>query len=1193
MTRAKKQVHHTLIVKSLSIKKWQSTSFLSTIFISLIFILTLYLGSTFSAFASLKAPILTNKMLFETYSIEKGLSQVTINDIVEDKHGFIWVATQSGLNRFDGYSFISYKNTKSSTSLSSNFLTDLLIDTTGNLWIGTQLTGISVFNEKTGQFQHHKHDPNNEETLSGNFVNAIMQDSRGNIWVATNQGGLDLWQSNTNSFKRYNISHPILKSLNVQDIAEVSGGIIWLATDRGLYIFDVEQEKLFNTNFESLLGNIKNIERSRSILSMHAISDEQVYLGTNGGLFLVEFDLKEFFNGIVKISVDKNFNIKTAQNVEVSQLTINDVLSDRNGDLHLATQTVGLCRLTSNSKDITCEQADNSDKMSLKSNSLRKLYFDKFDQLWVGTSASGLSKYIEISRNFVTVRDIAGVEDTLKGKIVFALHEKDGKAWAGTLTQGITEFDLETGKANYYIADPTTDDSILENGVVGLHKENNHLWIGYRNVSGLTRLNLDTQDYKHFQFYDKDQTSPLRVRQILPSKSGKFMLSGPGSGLIVFDPENSSYKTYRNNSHNPNLLPTNDIVAMDEGYGYIWLATSKGLVKFDERLLTFESIPIQNADNYETANYLYSVRAGKSQDIWLGSQQGLHRYDLHTKSYSTYRAEDGLPNEDVDSILIDHLGDLWMSTNNGLAYFNTKNHTFESYFEEDGTQHNEYAVGAAYTGESGRYYFGGVNGFTIFDPKNFKRLDRNLTASITSLHIANREVKLDSTLGKEVLVYPIHMLESIELSYKQASLISFGFSALDYLAPGRVEFQYRMLGVIEDWVPIESDRRSISFTGLNHGNYNLQIRARYQGSLWPDNYRELSVNIMPPFWKTWWAYTIYILLTVIYINSLYQRQRRKLKEKEEINIRLEALVEESTKELKDKNVEVMKMVEKEKESNLEISKNLETIIQQKQKLEVMMEKLKDTQKELVQKEKMASLGSLVAGIAHEVNTPVGICVTSISHLRKRYELLQSKIADESADDEDLCEFLVDVEESCKIIGSNTEKAAEIIQSFKRIAVDQSSEDIRNLEVKDYLGEILLSMKPILKRYSHNIKINCPHGIQINTVAGAFSQVMTNLINNSLIHAFKEGEQGEITINVSENEGSSGVHIKYSDNGMGMDQNQLDNYFEPFFTTKRSSGGSGLGGHLIYNLVLNKLGGSISIESKPNEGTVANIELPTL
>lgn len=350
---------------------------------------------------------------------------------------------------------------------------------------------------------------------------------------------------------------------------------------------------------------------------------------------------------------------------------------------------------------------------------------------------------------------------------------------------------------------------------------------------------------------------------------------------------------------------------------------------------------------------------------------------------------------------------------------------------------------------------------------------------------------------------------------------------------------------------------------------------------------------MPPFWKTWWAYTIYILLTVIYINSLYQRQRRKLKEKEEINIRLEALVEESTKELKDKNVEVMKMVEKEKESNLEISKNLETIIQQKQKLEVTMEKLKDTQKELVQKEKMASLGSLVAGIAHEVNTPVGICVTSISHLRKRYELLQSKIADESADDEDLCEFFVDVDESCKIIGSNTEKAAEIIQSFKRIAVDQSSEDIRNLEVKDYLGEILLSMKPILKRYSHNIKINCPDGIQINTVAGAFSQVMTNLINNSLIHAFKEGEQGEITINVSENEGSSGVHIKYSDNGMGMDQNQLDNYFEPFFTTKRSSGGSGLGGHLIYNLVLNKLGGSISIESKPNEGTVANIELPTL
>lgn len=1154
---------------------------------NLVILISAFFSASLPVSADSNSPIFSNNILFENYNIKHGLSQVSINEVIEDRHGFIWVSTQSGLNRFDGYSFLTYKNTNQPKSLPSNYLTDLLFDSNNMLWIGTQLTGVAIYDENTGLFSNFQHDKGDITSLSSNFINVLMQDANGRLWVGS-KGGLDLWQPNTKSFVRYNDIHPLLERLNIQDVAQTSDGLLWIASSEGLYLFDTENNRFLNTNFVAQLTNIDNSERANNVLSLHVTQGKKVWLGTGSGIFLIELNHKKYQQGQLEVSVDNRFNLFAHSTNDLNMLTINDLLTDSDSVLWLATQAHGLCKLSPNSRDINCQRADTSNPMALQSNSLSRLYIDRYDQLWVGTSASGLSKYIEISSNFLTVRDIAGQANKLNGKIIFAIHEKDNFAWIGSLTKGITEFNLASGEAKYYQNIEGTEQSILENGVVGLYKQGDYLWIGYRNVTGLTRLNLITQEYRHYQFYNQSDI-PLRVRQILPIRSGHLLLSGPDSGLILFNPDDGSYVSYRNNGNNEHGLITNDIITMDEGYGYIWLASNKGLLKFDQQLQRFHHIPIPVKDNSEIANYLFSVRVGKNQDVWLGSQQGLHHYDIQNGQFKTFRMEDGLPNEEIDTILIDHVGDLWLATNNGLSYFNTKDIYFESYFEDDGIQHNEHAVGAGYTGESGRFYFGGVNGFTIFNPRNFKRIKRTLTPSITSIYITNKEVALNSPLGLELLPAPIHTLDQLTLSYKHANLFSFAFSALDYHAPGKVEYEYRMKGVLDNWVSIDTKQRQVNFTGLSSGHYQLQLRARYQGNAWPESIHQLDLNITPPLWQTWWAYTIYSLLVAFYILSIFRRQKQKIREKEAINKKLEIMVSERTHELEEKNIEVLKMVEKEKESKHEIAVNLETITEQHHQLEDMMEKLKETQEELVQKEKMASLGALVAGIAHEVNTPIGICVTGITHLKHHYEELKAKVEDETATDDDLEAFFEDLEECCHMIISNTGKAADLIQSFKRIAVDQSSEDVRELQIRQYLDEIIISMKPMLKRLPHTISISCPNDIMMNTVAGALSQIITNLIQNSVLHAFKDDVAGEITISVVEE--SNHYHIYYEDNGAGMDENQVNNYFEPFFTTKRNQGGSGLGGHLIFNLVTGKLNGKITLKSQLNQGIQVDITLP--
>jgi signal transduction histidine kinase len=258
-------------------------------------------------------------------------------------------------------------------------------------------------------------------------------------------------------------------------------------------------------------------------------------------------------------------------------------------------------------------------------------------------------------------------------------------------------------------------------------------------------------------------------------------------------------------------------------------------------------------------------------------------------------------------------------------------------------------------------------------------------------------------------------------------------------------------------------------------------------------------------------------------------------------------------------------------------------------LVLSMEQLSEAQSQLAQAEKMAALGGLVAGVAHEINTPVGVGVTAVSHLEMKIKSYRERYAAGALTRKDFEEFLKIASESSEMIMTNLKRAADLVRSFKQVAVDQTSGRQRTFKLSAYIDEVLLSLQPKLKNATHTIKVQCPPEVELDSYPGAFSQILTNFILNSLMHGFEESDKGEIEIIVHEK--GDGVQLKYTDNGKGIQPAHIKQIFNPFFTTKRSQGGSGLGMHIVYNLVTQTLGGKIECQSSPGQGVCFTVFVP--
>jgi signal transduction histidine kinase len=279
------------------------------------------------------------------------------------------------------------------------------------------------------------------------------------------------------------------------------------------------------------------------------------------------------------------------------------------------------------------------------------------------------------------------------------------------------------------------------------------------------------------------------------------------------------------------------------------------------------------------------------------------------------------------------------------------------------------------------------------------------------------------------------------------------------------------------------------------------------------------------------------------------------------------------------------------QADREIRRAKKSLEEQNAALNSALTALQDAQSELVRQEKLASLGRLVAGVAHEINTPLGICVTATSHLVQELKLTREDLAAGTLDEDGLNQFLDIIDQSLRIMTTNTQRAAALVRSFKQVAVDQSSDDVRSFNLRKYLDEVLLSLQPKLKGKPITVEIDCPSNIEMASFPGAVSQILTNMVVNSLVHGFDGGQPGKIKI-TGKLDGDF-IDFDYSDDGIGMDNGTLSQLFDPFFTTKRGSGGSGLGAHILYNLVTGALGGTVKVVSAPGMGLHYKLRFPRI
>jgi signal transduction histidine kinase len=273
-----------------------------------------------------------------------------------------------------------------------------------------------------------------------------------------------------------------------------------------------------------------------------------------------------------------------------------------------------------------------------------------------------------------------------------------------------------------------------------------------------------------------------------------------------------------------------------------------------------------------------------------------------------------------------------------------------------------------------------------------------------------------------------------------------------------------------------------------------------------------------------------------------------------------------------------------------IRKAKDSLEQQNAALAQALNQLKDAQSELVRQEKLASLGQMVAGVAHEINTPLGICVTATSHLVQELKLTREELAAGEMTEDSLAGFFDVVDQSLRIMTTNTQRAAALVRSFKQVAVDQSSDDIRSFNLAAYLNEVLLSLQPKLKGRPVKVEVACAPELVLDSFPGAVSQIVTNMVVNSLVHGFERDQPGRIRIRAAL-DADGMVAFEYGDDGIGMDQDTLAKLFDPFFTTKRGNGGSGLGGHILYNLVTGALKGTLRVESSPGQGLQYYLRFP--
>jgi ligand-binding sensor domain-containing protein/signal transduction histidine kinase len=1086
--------------------------------------------------------------VFRHLSTLQGLSHNRITCVVQDRKGYIWIGTEDGLNRYNGYKVDIYKHDPSDNrSVSNNGIRSLFEDSNGKLWIGTD-DGLNVFDVDIEKFQNYK--SNGAATgMSSNQITCMEEDAFGQLWIGTAGGGLNIFNTTTSTWKtlKKNPKDPSsISSNNITALAKDKNGIMYVGTDQGLAIADKGTPVTFSTLLHQ--ANDINSPLENDITSLYSDFQNKLWIGTlNSGLSAMNTTNRAFTH---------------FTNLGSSNNSVFGINKDLDGSILVGTIGGGLLFLNADGTTNANYYHSKTDPFSISSNNIWTIYRDKAGIIWIGTD-NGLDYYKEDLMRFKTESPIGENDKLLANKNTFSLINDGTNYWMGVLGSGIVVKDKNGNTVSEY----STANGLSDNNVLCLFKDKDGMiWAGTYN--GLSCINRTTKEIKNYRSFenDKNSLSNNNIRAIAEDAMGNLYIGTYGGGLNILNKKTGQFSTYKNDPQNKQSISNDIITGINyDGQSNLYIGTyGGGLSIFNTVTGSFTNYTSENqTKNTISSNFINCIYNFGNEKLLIGTYSGgMNLFNKKTKTFIQFTEQNGMPNNNITNITADGENNIWATTGNQICKvkFNSNDSLLfvRIYDEQDGV-FNRFNPGSCTQTLDGKILFGGNNGLNRFSPANIKDNPYIPPVVITKFFLFEKPYYMDTIIMAKNI---------IELNYNQ-NFFAFEFASLNYILPEKNQYAYRLEGLEKEWIYCGT-RRDRQYTDLDPGEYKFHVKASNNDGIWNEEGTYITIRIKPPFWKTWWFYILSALtfasLTFAYIRW---RTRTLMKEYE----RLELKVQERTSELRD---------EKEKTE------------QKSAELEKTLNELRDTQSQLIHAEKMASLGQLTAGIAHEIQNPLNF-VNNFSELSSEMmdELVETPSEDEKAS------LIGDIKHNLSKINEHGKRAERIVKSMlmhsRTRTTDKTPTDINKL-AEDALNLSYTSLRARDHNFGCENIIKMDQSIPLlNLVQQDISRVLLNIFNNAFyaVNQFRKEKNNNIKpkIILTTSQKGKKVYIRISDNGGGIPNDIIDKIFQPFFTTKPTGEGTGLGLSLSYEIITKGHNGNLTVEIDKGIGSVFIIELP--
>jgi len=783
-----------------------------------------------------------------------------VSSIMQDREGFLWFGTNEGLAKYDGYRFTLFAPPQSGqeSSVRPASVFPIIEDSRGDIWFGTNGYGLFHFSKENEEFSQFIHDPENPAGLAGNTILSLKEDKSGNLYIGTRHNGLCRYERQNNTFTRISLGE------NVETIWVLlidSQNRIWAGTqESGLFRFDPETRKIQNYRHDA---SDPNSIGSNTVWSICQDKQGTIWVGTkNGGLN--RFDEES-----------EGFTSYFGNGLEINDLRYSNIISlceDSAGNIWAGTQGDGLRIFDKKIERCTAYKHIPNDQDSLSGNFINALYQDSSGIMWVATQRGGINKSLNNQVKFKHFKHNPYNPQSIRDSDVRSVYKKkSGYLWIGT-SGGLDRIDKKNGLITHFIHDPDDDTSISAGAVQAvIEDEEGVVWAGM-DKTGLNRLDPRTGVFTHYTYREdsKNSLSHNKVHVIRQDRYDKDILwIGTQNGLNKFNKKTADFTRFFSSLQDSSTLSSSNITAVcEDSSGDLWVGTVWGLNSMDKKTGQFTRFVTEFSDPQNDTildNHITSLLEDKNGVIWIGTFRGISKYDRASENWKYYTAREGLSGDIICGILEDETGCLWVSSNRGLLKLDPETESITSYYLHDGIQSQQFNRGAFFKTSEGQMFFGGVNGYNSFDPKDIKKNPFIPPVVWTGFYIHNK---------KHDLGQPLSSLKEL-LLYSKIGFITFEFAALCFFNPERNQFAFKLEGRDKDWI-YTGPNRTISFQSPLKGEYTLLIKAANPDGVWNEKGLSIPIQMLPPFWKTWWFITLVFIVASFIILS-WLRTRAKLR----------------------------------------------------------------------------------------------------------------------------------------------------------------------------------------------------------------------------------------------------------------------------------------------------------------------------